>query len=136
MTKCAQWCVEAREIAAAFRLGLSMRAGDPMAEFVRKVALEVGDSSSSMKDELSGILEALLSCHKRCDWLGVADYLEYELVSWLGRYFAGEESDIFGLNHVASETSESRIALGGSGQGGPAGDTEAASAAANSRNSC
>jgi hypothetical protein len=88
MNQHSEWQVEAREIAAAFRCGASLQAGEPMAALIGKVAQAPGNAPSEMKDELSRILDELLACHKSSDWLGVADYLEFELVDWLGRLFA------------------------------------------------
>lgn len=80
MNKPECWASEAREIARAFRLGSYMQAGDPLAELLRQVAEE----PASRQAELVAILDAILACHKRDDWLGVADYLQFELVDWLG----------------------------------------------------
>jgi hypothetical protein len=85
MTTLSEWHAEAKSIAAAFRLGACMQAGDPMAVFIRQVAQAYAGVPSASREELSRILEALLACHKSNDWLGVADYLEFELIDWLRR---------------------------------------------------
>lgn len=136
MTRASQWCAEAKEVARAFRLGASMQAGKPMVELISKVAQEVGNAPSPLKDELSRILDALLASHKRSDWLGVADYLEFELVDWLRRFFADEESKVPASDCIAAVASGGQMELGGSGQGGPTGNTEAVSLSVNSRNNC
>lgn len=92
MNQHSEWQFEAREIAAAFRLGASLQAGEPLAAFLGKVAQALGKAPSAQKEDLSRILDELLACHKNSDWLGVADYLEFELVDWLGRFFADTAS--------------------------------------------
>lgn len=85
MSQVAHWESDACRIAAAFRLGSCMQAGDALADLVRQVAVAPGAGSAALQAELAVILEALLACHKRDDWLGVADYLQFELVDWLHR---------------------------------------------------
>ncbi|MGB4065201.1 MAG: hypothetical protein WBK19_15355 [Azonexus sp.] len=85
MSQVAHWESEACRVAAAFRLGSYMQAGDALADLVRQIAAASGAGSADRQAELAVILEALLACHKRDDWLGVADYLQFELVDWLHR---------------------------------------------------
>jgi hypothetical protein len=92
VTHLGEYDAEAREIARAFRLGAFLHAGEPMAALISKVAQALGNSPSSLKDELSRILEDLLASHKRGDWLGVADSLEFEMRDWLRRF--GADTDI------------------------------------------
>lgn len=131
MSKHSEWEVEAREISTGFRLGASLQAGEPMAALIREVAQALGNAPSVLKDDLSRILDELLACHKNNDWLGVADYLEVELVDWLGRFFAETSSQPAGVDQLAAGNSGSLMALGGSGQGGPASEAGGASPSVN-----
>jgi hypothetical protein len=77
------WIDDANSIAKAFRLGAYQQAGEPLANFVNRIALLPESTATTKMPELVQILNELLKCHKSCDWLGVADYLEFELVNWL-----------------------------------------------------
>jgi hypothetical protein len=78
---------DAKKIAAEFRLGKNMQASESLAELVTSVGQQSAHASTPKNQELSQILKNLLDCHKNDDWLGVADYLEFELVEWMHGLF-------------------------------------------------
>ncbi|MEH8261561.1 hypothetical protein [Aeromonas veronii] len=63
-------------LANQFRLGQSVAASQALPELLQEVLTEQGNLPP-------GLVAALLQCQKRQDWLGLADYLEYEVVHCL-----------------------------------------------------
>ncbi len=60
-----------------------------MVELFESVQVLVDTAVASMQQEWAHLLGLLLACQEAQDWLGLADYLEYELVEWLQASFAG-----------------------------------------------
>ncbi|WP_139459756.1 hypothetical protein [Aeromonas veronii] len=60
-------------LAHQFRLGQSVAASQALPELLQEVFTEQGNLPP-------GLVAALLQCQERQDWLGLADYLEYEVV--------------------------------------------------------
>lgn len=63
-------------LAHQFRLGQSVAASQALPELLQEVLTEQGYLPP-------GLVAALLQCQERQDWLGLADYLEYEVVHCL-----------------------------------------------------
>ncbi|EIS3739901.1 hypothetical protein LO908_002266 [Aeromonas hydrophila] len=63
-------------LAHQFRLGQSVAASQALPELLQEVVTEQGNLPP-------GLVAALLQCQERQDWLGLADYLEYEVVHCL-----------------------------------------------------
>lgn len=78
--------VQAKEIANLFRLSKHIEAGLLLAEYFDRL---LTFNSANDKD-LENAISSILSCQERKDWLGLADYLEFELVHIIG----GEVSSI------------------------------------------
>ncbi|MBC2658434.1 hypothetical protein H7A76_23590 [Pseudomonas sp. MSSRFD41] len=79
----------ARNVAELFRLGRDVEAAMEMVELFESVQVLVDTAVASMQQEWAHLLGLLLACQEAQDWLGLADYLEYELVEWLQASFAG-----------------------------------------------
>ncbi|HHQ4592457.1 TPA: hypothetical protein ACSP2D_001707 [Aeromonas veronii] len=60
-------------LAHQFRLGQSVAASQALPELLQAVLTEQGNLPP-------GLVAAMLQCQERHDWLGLADYLEYEAV--------------------------------------------------------
>jgi hypothetical protein len=75
-TDLAAFRAEAEALAARFRLGQFVEGGLLLEPFLSRLA------SSWSKDEAAlhlEILRAMLECQARCDWLGLADFLEVDI---------------------------------------------------------
>ncbi|MCU7645160.1 hypothetical protein [Pseudomonas piscis] len=79
----------ARSVAELFRLGRDVEAVGEMVELFESVQMLVDAAAASVQQDWVHLLGLLLACQEAQDWLGLADYLEYELVEWLQAGFAG-----------------------------------------------
>ncbi|NBF01455.1 hypothetical protein GV819_04040 [Pseudomonas sp. Fl5BN2] len=78
----------ARDVADLFRLGRDVEAAVAMIELFDPVQGLVDGAPSSAQQDWAALLGLMLKCQEAQDWLGLADYLEYELVDWLQVAFA------------------------------------------------
>ncbi|MFK3791306.1 hypothetical protein ACI2KO_13710 [Pseudomonas piscis] len=78
----------ARSVAELFRLGRDVEAAGEMVELFEPVQMLVDTAAASVQQDWVHLLGLLLACQEAQDWLGLADYLEYELVEWLQAGFA------------------------------------------------
>ena len=69
----------ALKLALEFRLGSNTQAALDMAEMANALIAIFPTTNPSSVQQLGSILGQILQCQERRDWLGVADYLEYEL---------------------------------------------------------
>lgn len=69
------------ELAALFRRGFAVEAALALTDLLPKVVADGGRLDVRGQDELQTVLKNLLASQERHDWLGLADDLEYELVS-------------------------------------------------------
>lgn len=76
---------QAQTLAKQFRLGLSASAALELPVFLSGVAAELGGNVSPRAVAFGQLLGDMLACQEAQDWLGLADYLEYELVDWLAQ---------------------------------------------------
>lgn len=67
-------------LANQFRLGLSLDAALELPPLMKSLLPIL---SSAAQHQLPQIMSAILACQEREDWLGLADWLEYELISVL-----------------------------------------------------
>ncbi|MCE4055255.1 hypothetical protein [Pseudomonas sp. Au-Pse12] len=79
----------AREIADLFRLGRDVEAVGGMVELFEPVQSLVDAAQVSLQQDWAQLLTLMLACQEGQDWLGLADYLEYELLEWLLAEFGG-----------------------------------------------
>lgn len=87
MSRLESLIARAREVADLFRLGREVEAAVNMIELFDPVQGLVDVASLAVQQEWSGLLSLMLKCQEAQDWLGLADYLEYELVEWLSMVF-------------------------------------------------
>lgn len=67
--------------AGLFRLGRDIEGALKMVELIDLAMPHFANGSTSGEQPFAQILSALLQCQERQDWIGVADWLEYE---WVG----------------------------------------------------
>lgn len=73
-------------LALAFRLGKNTQAALDMADMVNTLIAIFPTTESADRQKLGQILGQILQCQEQRDWLGIADYLEYELQDLLQPY--------------------------------------------------
>lgn len=73
----------AREVADLFRLGRDVEAVGGMVELFEPIQLRVDSAPVSVQQEWAQLLGLMLACQETQNWLGLADYLEYEMLDWL-----------------------------------------------------
>ncbi|MGE8411751.1 MAG: hypothetical protein ACN6QY_05225 [Pseudomonas sp.] len=79
----------ARDVAGLFRLGRDVEAAGVMIELFEPVQRLVDVAPVPVHQDWARLLGLMLACQEAQDWLGLADYLEYEMVEWLREAFAG-----------------------------------------------
>ncbi|WP_347904745.1 hypothetical protein [Pseudomonas purpurea] len=72
-----------RECAGLFRLGRDVEAGLVMVELFGELDSVLGQGGEECRLLWTSLLVEMLDCQERQNWLGLADYLEYELVELL-----------------------------------------------------
>ena len=70
-------------IARNFRLGLSVDAALALSNVMGALISCASAFSAASQIELSTLVAHILQCQESRDWLGLADYLEYELADLL-----------------------------------------------------
>lgn len=70
---------QCQTIAKQFRLGLSVPAALAMSEMLGPLTTAVATTYPQQQPQLMQLLNHMLQCQQRHDWLGLADDLEYEL---------------------------------------------------------
>jgi hypothetical protein len=85
MNRFADWSERGRGIARQLRLGMTVPAALSMVELIGDVAQGRGQLPAALEAGFADLVGRLLACQEAHDWLGLADYLEYELVDWLER---------------------------------------------------
>lgn len=78
----------ARAVARLFRLGCDVEAAGVMVDLFESVQAGVDTAPGAFQQDWARLLGAMLACQEAQNWLGLADYLEYELVDWLQEGFA------------------------------------------------
>lgn len=67
-------------LAAQFRLGLSLDAALALPPLIKSLLPLLPTLPTATQQQLPKIMSAMLACQEREDWLGLADWLEYELL--------------------------------------------------------
>lgn len=67
-------------LAHQFRLGMSLDAAIALPPLMKSLLPLLPSLSPTAQHQLPQIMSALLGCQEREDWLGLADWLEYELL--------------------------------------------------------
>ena len=78
--KCVSGC---RQCAGLFRLGRDVEAALTMVDVFEEAHTLVLSAPRDVQQSWAGVLTQMLACQERQDWLGLADFLEYELVELL-----------------------------------------------------
>lgn len=77
-------CVdECRQCAGLFRLGRDVEAALTMVEVFERAQLRLSTASADVQQMWAQVLTQMLDCQERQDWLGLADYMQYELAELL-----------------------------------------------------
>ena len=71
---------DAQNCARLFRLGRDIEAALRMVEVIDVAVVLFDSCSAEHQAQLVHIMGTILNCQERQDWIGVADWLEYELV--------------------------------------------------------
>ncbi|WP_248802288.1 hypothetical protein [Pseudomonas sp. MWU13-2100] len=83
MNRLAQCVEDARECAGLFRLGRDVEAALNMVEVFDTVQLALEAAPREIRQQWAQLLARMLVCQESQDWLGLADWMEYELVGLL-----------------------------------------------------
>lgn len=67
------------QLAQQFRLGMSLDAAMALPPLMKSLLPLLPSLSPTAQRQLPQIMSAILACQEREDWLGLADWLEYEL---------------------------------------------------------
>ncbi|KQT67043.1 MULTISPECIES: hypothetical protein [Pseudomonas] len=74
---------QCRQCAALFRLGRDVEAALTMVDVFEQAHQSLSSASVDIQQAWAQVLMQMLDCQERQDWLGLADYMEYELVELL-----------------------------------------------------
>lgn len=74
-----QWQLEGKALALQFRLGHNVEAGLILVTYLEQLVAEYPKFPIEQQRQFQSILSSMLACQERQDWIGLADYLEYEL---------------------------------------------------------
>ncbi|PIF51896.1 hypothetical protein CLU80_4335 [Pseudomonas sp. 29] len=80
MKKCIGEC---RQSAGLFRLGRDVEAALGMVDVFEDAQQLLLLGSADVQQMWAQVLAQMLDCQERQDWLGLADYMEYELIELL-----------------------------------------------------
>ncbi|KAF2393540.1 MULTISPECIES: hypothetical protein [Pseudomonas] len=77
-------CVdECRQCAGLFRLGRDVEAALAMVDVFDEAQRLLSTAPRDIQLKWTQVLTQMLACQERQDWLGLADFMEYELVDLL-----------------------------------------------------
>ncbi|WP_456023812.1 hypothetical protein [Pseudomonas protegens] len=77
-------CISAcRQCAGLFRLGRDVEAALTMVEVFDEAQRLFSLAPEEVQQSWAQILADILACQERQDWLGLADFIEYELIELL-----------------------------------------------------
>lgn len=83
MTTIEQCVDECRQCAGLFRLGRDVEAALDMVEVFEGAEQLLMSAPATVQQDWALILTQMLDCQERQDWLGLADWMEYELIEVL-----------------------------------------------------
>lgn len=83
MTAIKQCIGECRQCADLFRLGRDVEAALSMVDVFERAQQLLLSGSADVQQMWPQVLAHMLDCQERQDWLGLADYMEYELIELL-----------------------------------------------------
>lgn len=74
---------ECRRCAGLFRLGRDVEAALDMVDVFEGAQHLLMSASPDIRQSWAQVLTQMLDCQERQDWLGLADFMEYELIRLL-----------------------------------------------------
>jgi len=74
---------ECRRCAGLFRLGRDVEAALDMVEVFEGAQQLLVSATPDVQQSWAHLLTQMLDCQERQDWLGLADFMEYELIQLL-----------------------------------------------------
>lgn len=80
----AGFAARAAECAGLFRVGRDVEAALEMVDLFSALAPSFARVSPALQQGWAHLLGVMFGCQERQDWLGLADYLEYDLLELLG----------------------------------------------------
>ncbi|WP_338525724.1 hypothetical protein NUH87_09445 [Pseudomonas batumici] len=83
MSRLAQCIEDARGCAGLFRLGRDVEAALDMVEVFDATQRVLEGALQETRQQWVQLLTCMLACQESQDWLGLADWMEYELVGLL-----------------------------------------------------
>ena len=69
--------------ACHLRLGRSLEVMESLVDLLVEILSQIDDKNGSFANSIGIIFSSILACQQREDWLGLADYLEYDLIKIL-----------------------------------------------------
>ncbi|WP_115719223.1 hypothetical protein [Gallaecimonas mangrovi] len=84
MTELSAYAARCRQHAQLFRLGLSTQAAMDLVDTLTSVVEHFPVEDEAKIHRLNTLVARMLQCQEHQDWVGLADYLEYELQDLLG----------------------------------------------------
>ncbi|MBI6948410.1 hypothetical protein [Pseudomonas koreensis] len=83
MTAIEQCVDECRQCAGLFRLGRDVEAALDMVEVFEGAQQLLMSAPATVQQDWALVLTQMFDCQERQDWLGLADWMEYELIEVL-----------------------------------------------------
>ncbi|ABA73269.1 MULTISPECIES: hypothetical protein [Pseudomonas] len=83
MTALQGWIDECRQCAGLFRLGRDVEAALTMVDVFEGAQQSLLSAGAQTQQVWAQLLTQMLECQERQDWLGLADFMEYELIQLL-----------------------------------------------------
>ncbi|AVX88243.1 hypothetical protein [Pseudomonas sp. VE 196-7] len=83
MTTIEQCVDECRQCAGLFRLGRDVEAALDMVEVFEGAQQLLMSAPATVQQDWALVLTQMFDCQERQDWLGLADWMEYELIEVL-----------------------------------------------------
>jgi len=77
--KTTDWLETANKLALQIRLGFNVEVGLLLVGYVETLVNAYPQFPAEQQRQFQLILSAMLKCQENQDWIGLADYLEYEL---------------------------------------------------------
>jgi hypothetical protein len=74
---------ECRQCAGLFRLGRDVEAALNMVDLFDETQRQIAQAPQDVQQAWALMLRQMLACQERQDWLGLADFIEYELIELL-----------------------------------------------------
>lgn len=83
MSALQRWVDECHQCAGLFRLGRDVEAALTMVEVFEGAQQRLLSAGAQTQQVWAQLLTQMLECQERQDWLGLADFMEYELMQLL-----------------------------------------------------